>query len=249
MNNIVDSTNNIPDIFYDGSKLNPCIASPNAPYAIFFYQTRETLFGDADIYKRFIENAIQAFRGLDFYSQYKSFLFKLGMDRCQILGNITEEMVGAKGIEMHHNGITIFDIAMMICNHILNIKGKVCTFDIIHELRKVHSNHQVPLIMLCKTMHQMYHNEEEFIIPASMCFGGWVSLIYEYMDGITFGICKKLFYWIKISEEHNNDDKLNYELIQLRDHLLEWSDRNGYGFNNNSYNNSYVFNNISTATY
>ena len=236
----MESTNNIPDIFYDGNKLNPCIASPNAPYAIFFYQTRETLFGDADIFKRFIDNAINQFRNTDFYTQYKGFLFKLGMDRCQIMGNITEEMVGSKGIEMHHNGITIFDIAVIICNHILNVKGKVCTFDIIHELRKVHKNNQVPLVMLCKTMHQMYHNEEEFVIPASMCFGNWMSLIYEYIDGLTYGIAKKLFYWIKISQEHTNDENLNSELIKVRNKILEWSDKNECSFNNNKYNCNFI---------
>ena len=236
----MESVNNIPDIYYDGNKYNPCISSPNAPYAIFFYQTRETLFGDADIFKRFIDNAIQQFRNTDFYTQYKGFLFKLGMDRCQIFGNITEEMVGSKGLEMHHNGITIFDIAVILCNHILNIKGKICTFDIVHMLRKVHENHQVPLVMICKTAHQLYHNEEEFILPSSMCFGNWISLIYEYMDGLTYGIAKKLFYWIKVSQEHTNDDKLNSDLIQLRDHILEWSDKNGYAYNNNSYNCNFV---------
>ena len=60
----------------------------------------------------------------------------------------------------------------------------------------------------------MYHNEEEFVIPASMCFGNWMSLIYEYMDGLTYGIAKKLFYWIKISQEHTNDENLNLELIK-----------------------------------
>ena len=45
-----------PDIYMDGMKdNNPYIFSPNACYAIFFYQTRETLFGDADIFKKFID--------------------------------------------------------------------------------------------------------------------------------------------------------------------------------------------------
>ena len=36
--------NQFPDIYMDGMKdNNPYIFSPNAPYAIFFYQTRETL--------------------------------------------------------------------------------------------------------------------------------------------------------------------------------------------------------------
>ena len=226
----------IPDIYYDNNNFNPCISSPNAPYAIFFYQTRETLFGDADIFKRFVENAISQFRTSNFYKQYKGYLYNLGYNRCQILGNIDTEMVGTKGIEMHHNGITIFDISVMITNHLLNKYGKVSTYDITHELKKVHRENKVPLVMLCKTMHQMYHNEEEFYVPASMTFGNWFDLITEYYDGLTFGIAKKLYYWIKLSLEHSNDDKLNSQLIELRNHILEWSEYNECGSNNNRYN-------------
>ena len=35
---------------------------------------------------------------------------------------------------MHHNGLTIFDIALIIINHFLSTKGKVCTFDVIYSL-------------------------------------------------------------------------------------------------------------------
>ena len=61
-----------PDIYMDGMKdNNPYIFSPNACYAIFFYQTRETLFGDADIFKKFVENCIRRFRRSRFYTQSK----------------------------------------------------------------------------------------------------------------------------------------------------------------------------------
>ena len=232
----MEGCNDFPDIFYDNNNNNPCISSPNAPYAIFFYQTRETLFGDADIFKRFVENAIKQFRSSAFYTQYKSYLFRIGLDRCQIMGNITTEMVGPKGIEMHHNGITIFDITVMLTNHILNKKGKVCTYDLIHELKYVHRKNMVPLVMLCKTMHQMNHNEEEFFVPASMCFGNWMKLISDYYDGLTFGISKKLLYWIQISLQHKNDDQLNIDLIQIREKILDWSGYNDCAYNNNKYN-------------
>lgn len=225
-----------PDIYYENSDNNPCISSPNSPYAIFFYQNRETLFGDADLYKHFIDNAINQFRVSRFYTEYKSYLYRIGLDRCQMLGNITVEMVGPKGLEMHHNGITIFDIAIMITNHILNVKGKVCTYDIVHLLKDAHRNNMVPLVMLCKTMHQVNHNEEEFFVPASMCFGKWTDLIYKYFDGMTFSIAKKLYYWISISLEHKNDDKLNETLIKLREEIMNWSDKNGYSFGTNKYN-------------
>ena len=37
----------------------------------------------------------------------------LGFARCQEMGNITSEDVGDRGIELHHNILNLFDIALM----------------------------------------------------------------------------------------------------------------------------------------
>lgn len=223
-----------PDIYYDGSfKNNPCIFSPNATFAIFFAQTMDSLNGDVDRFKRFVENAISRFRHSRRYKNYKEYLYNLGFDYCQILSNINSDMAD---IEMHHNGITIFDIGVMITRHLLAVKGQVTTFDVVMHLKYIHAMNYVPLVMLCKTMHQMVHNEDEFFIPASMTFGFWPQLLNEYSYGITFGIAKKLYYWIKISLEHTNDPNLNKNLIKIRDKVQKWSEYNEYVLNTNDYN-------------
>ena len=48
--------NDIPDIYYDGNAYNPCLVSPNAPYALFFAQTKDTLNTDAEMFKKFADN-------------------------------------------------------------------------------------------------------------------------------------------------------------------------------------------------
>jgi len=224
---------NFPDIYFDNNYYNPMISSPNAPYAIMFYQTRETLNADADVFKRFLDNAISRFRHSRTYTGYKSYLIELGLDRCQMLSNITNDMAT---VEMHHNGLTIFDIALIITNHIITTKGKISTFDLVLELKKVHKNNMVPLVMLCKTSHQMVHHNEEFFVPASMCFGFWMNLLEEYKYGITYGIAKKLYYFIKTSIEHNNDPTLNEKLLALNEHIRVWSDYNECAYNNNRFN-------------
>ena len=148
--------NSFPDIYYDNNLYNPMIYSPSAPYAIFFYQTRETLFSDADTFKRFLDNAITRFRHSETYKHYKGYLIDIGLDRCQMMSNISASMSETGNIiEMHHNGLTIFDVALLLTNHILTTKGKISTFDLVYELKKVHTNNMVPLVMLCKTAHQM----------------------------------------------------------------------------------------------
>lgn len=234
--NIIDRNNDFPDIYMDGMKeLNPYIHSPNAPYAIFFYQTRETLFGDADTFKKFLDNAIARFRCGRAYTDYKSYLYDLGLNHCQVLSSIDSTMAD---IEMHHNGMTIFDVAMIITGHLLSTNGKVCTFDVIRELKKVHRNNMVPLVMLCKSIHQLNHDNAEFFIPASMTFGCWPELLKNYSYGITYGVAKKLYHWIKISLEQSFNKEYQASLIGLRDTIEKWSEYNEYCSGNKRTRNS-----------
>lgn len=231
------NNNQMPDIYYDGNTYNPCIYSPNAPYAIFFEQTNETLETDADLFKQFADNIIKNFRHTKVYTHYKSYLYDLGFNRCQMLGNITSDM--AK-IEMHHNGLTIFDITIIIIKHLLNTIGKCTSFDVIHHLRYVHTYNCAPLVMLCRTMHQLTHNNDEFYVPVQMTFGNWSVFLNEYKYGMTYGIAKKLDIWIKKSMREQLD-KVNSNIIELNEKIKDWSEYNECGYNNNRWNsfNSY----------
>lgn len=223
----------MPDIYSDNNKFNPMVTSPNAPYAITFYMTADIINSDAESFKDMLDNAVYQFRHSRVYTNYKSYLYELGLDRCQVLSGITSDM--AK-LEMHHNGITIFDIAMMIAHHFIATTGRVCTFDIIRELRYAHTHNLVPLVMLCRTAHQLYHNNDEFFIPASMCIGFWTELLRRYNLGITYGLAKKINFFIEESLDHDHDKNLNSELLSIRQFVREWSEYNEYAVNNNSSN-------------
>ena len=222
--------NQIPDIYYDGNSLNPCIMSPNAPYAIYFKQTKDTIMKDTELFKRFVDNAVSNFRHSRVYKNYKHYLYELGMDRCQILGNINSDMAT---IEMHHNGLTIFDIAVIITTHLLNTVGEVTEFDVFYHLRMLHITNKVPLVMLCKSMHQLEHNDDNFYVPVQMTYGDWVSFLEEYKYGLTYGIARKLDRWIyKSLQEQIDKGRLNESSIMLRQKIKEWSEFNEYNFNN-----------------
>ena len=238
---VENMNNQIPDIYYDQNSLNPCIASPNAPYAIYFKQTKNTL-RDTDLFKRFVDNVVSLFRRSRVYTNYKSYLYQLGMNRCQVFGNITSDMAT---IEMHHNGLTIFDIAVIITNHLLNTVGEVTEFDACFHLRLLHISNEVPLVMVCKTAHQLEHNDEDFYLPVQMTFGNWQKLLTDYKYGLTYGIGRKLLKWINKSlQEQVDKGRLNESSIMLREKIKEWSEFNEYNFNNrtggavyNPYNN------------
>lgn len=239
--------NDIPGISveYDDS-YNPMVISPNAPYGITFYMTRETLL-DVEVYKNFLDNAIAGFRHSNAYTIVKSDLMEQGLDHCQVMANVTEEEVGARGLEMHHNFLTIFDIALLITEHVINTVGIISTFDLMYLLEVEHREHRVPLVMLSETVHQMYHNNEDLIIPASMTTGNWLELLKRYNKGITMKIAEKVSNFINesINNSEQNSNIIN-ELLAVRDYAESWGRYNEYGDNRQSYisisdNNQYKY--------
>lgn len=212
---------------YD-TNFNPTIQSINCSFPLQFYATEET-FVDIEYYKRFLDNAISRFRSSRTYKNYKGYLMGLGMDKCQILGNIDESMAD---LEMHHNFLTIFDIALMITEHTVKTKGYISTFDLVMLLKEEHKNNRIPLVMLTKTVHQLYHANEDFVIPAQYCFGYWQELLVKYHKGITRDIAYKVVNFIQKSMEVQQigaDYNLSNNLLRLRENIIDWSYLNEYG--------------------
>lgn len=224
------AVNEVPDVMvsYDDS-YNPTLKSPNSVFEQPFYQTRDTL-SDIDYYKHFLENCISRFRHSRTYKNYKHYLYEMGMNHCQLLGNISSDDAD---IEMHHNFLTIFDITLLITEHLLNTNGYVSTFDVVQLLKEEHKNNDIPIVMLSKTAHQLYHNADGIVLPARMCFGYWYELLRKFNRGITIEIASKVANFVQTSidfEKHYNpeDDRVN-SLLGVRDEVYNWSIYNEYG--------------------
>lgn len=214
--------NPVPGIETYQENMNPVVNSPYSTFSISFYQTRESLM-DIDTYRSFLKNCESRFRHSVTYSNYKGFLIGLGLDRCQVHGFINTNMEGVD-IEMHHAILTLFDICLMITEHLLNTVGYVTTFDVVQALKEEHKANNIALVMLSKTPHQLYHaNSGQFYIHPKMCFGNWPRLIEKYKDGLTQDVAFKLLYYLKraIDENGTQDDGL----LDLRDKIKEWSEK------------------------
>jgi len=212
-----EQSSNIPGLDYELQSNNPVVSSPLSPYELPFYQTREDLL-DIDVYKRFLVNAEKRFRQSNTYTLYKSRLIDLGLDRCQVHGNINAEMAT---IEMHHNVLTLFDITYIIAEHILNTTGFISTFDLVYALKKVHVENKVQLVMLSLTPHQLYHNSEGLYIHPSMCFGNWMEFLKEYKYGISIDIANKVIEYLELSMDI--DKTYDSGILDLVDKLKDWS--------------------------
>lgn len=212
--------NPLPGIESYQERMNPYLTSPNSTYSIGFYQTRDSLM-DIDTYRSFLKNCEARFRHSATYSNYKGFLIGLGMDRCQVHGFINAEMEGVS-IEMHHAILTLFDICLMISEHLLNTVGFVSTFDVVQALKEEHKANNIPLVMLSKTPHQLYHSDSsQFFIHPNMCFGKWPDLIEKYKMGLTQDVAFKLLRYIK--QAVNTDGTTTGDLLVIRDKIKEWS--------------------------
>ena len=203
--------NEFPDLELRKDPVNPTIRSPYVPYELSFYQTKYTLM-DIDLYSNFIKNAISRFRKSRCYKNYKSYLMNLGLDHCQLHSNISAEMAT---IEMHHNMLTIFDIAVIM-------------------LKKVHTSNEVQLVMLSLTAHQLYHNANGMYIHPDMCIGNWPKFLEDYRYGITIEIANKLINYLNYAISLG--DTKTGELLKLRDRIQDWSVMNEYGVNHSANN-------------
>lgn len=221
--------NEIPDIHIEYSdKENPTLHSPNAFVECPFKQSEET-FMDVDVYKEFINNCMMRFRRSKTYTNYKHYLYEIGLDKCQLLGNIDSEMAE---IQMHHNFLNLFDITLLITEHWIKTVGYVTTFDVVQDLKEVHKANEIPIVMLCNTAHQLYHNGDGITLPARMCFGFWFDLLKKYNRGITINIAQKIIYFVQRSiefeQEGNYDNDISNSMLKVRDHVIGWSNYNEY---------------------
>lgn len=220
---VILNQNDFPDITMYLNNGNPTLRSPSSVYEISLMQTKETL-ADIDGYARFINNVTSQFRhGGRFYKAYKASLMELGLDHCAYLHNINSDMAE---LEMNHVILTIFDIALMICEHYINTYGQVSSFHIIGALREEHKRNRVPIIMMSTTVHQLYHNDELFYVHPNQVFGKWTELIRTYYNGITPEICNKLLYYIRLALKDTGSS--DNELLTLADEIKNWSEKN-YG--------------------
>lgn len=185
--------NQYPELITFDEK-NPTLRSPYAPNDLPFYQTKESLM-DVDTYRNFLKNVESRFRASKEYKAYKSYLIEtLGIDRCQVFGNITVEDAD---IELHHNVLGLFDICLLISSHIVNTVGIISTFDLIELLIQEHYNNRVGITFLSKTAHQVFTNDPNAYIPPEMTFGKWWELLSRYRYGITYDIANKVIKYLQ----------------------------------------------------
>ena len=204
---------------------NPSVSQALAEYDLFFYQTRESV-QDPERYNSFLKNAERAFRSCEAYKVYKARLMSMGLDHCQIMGNISaEDSKSNVEIELHHNIINLFDICILISKHVLTTVGLISTFDLVHLLIQDQFNDNVGCTFLSTTAHEMYTNDPDAYIPPNMTWGKWWVLLDKYKYGITYDIAKKV---IEYSNKYAQYLPASVD-VQHQEQILSFAYYNEYG--------------------
>lgn len=213
--------NQYPDIIMIDEH-NPTVRAPKAVLDLMFNQTRDTL-ADPDTFRSFISKNERLFRSSREYKAYKSYLMdSLGLDRCQILGNVTNEDAD---IELHHNVLGLYDIVTLIVLHMINTVGCVNSMQVIQIVILEHYKNRVGVTFLSKTAHQIYTADPNGYIPPSQTFGKWWELLAAYKYGITFDIAYKVINYLK---KYQNQMPVSINLEQ-QEEILSWASYNTYG--------------------
>lgn len=206
--------------------INPRLVSPSNEFDLTFYQTRETL-SDPERYKNFLKNAERRFRASREYKLYKSYLMDNGLDHCMVMGNIeSDEKVD---IELHHNVLNLFDICILISEHMINTIGHISTFDLIQLLIIEHFNNNIGVTFLSSTAHELYTNNPNAYIPPNMTFGTWWLLLEKYKYGITYDIAQKVNKYIA---KYRNEMPLSINIVQ-QEQILDFSRYNKFSIEQN----------------
>ena len=131
---------------------------------ITFYVEPKVLLHDYDEYEAFIKGVEHAVRKEDRYTHYVGKLRNSGMDKCAILGNLTESDSSAD-IEMHHGPIfNLFDICDIVTRALFNRnEPEITTFKVANIVLDEHEAGNIQVVMLSKTGHKSTHNGDAFI--------------------------------------------------------------------------------------
>lgn len=212
--------NGIPGIEVKKPNQNPTIDSDESFYEIPFYKDEDYFFS-LENEVAFIKAVEKVVRTSKYYSRYISHLkTDLGMCYCQIKGNIyeDEELDYKDLIEMHHGPVlTLFDVTSIILNDMI-IKGeKITTFSVAHRVLEEHFNYNVQTVMLCKTVHEMVHDNKVFL-NLKQGFGDLFRFLEKYHDVLEKQDIDKINDYVERSKKYDSNDFGNLEVI-----VTNWS--------------------------
>jgi len=178
--------------------------STNSPFEL---SMRIKRFENDSEYNKFIKSVERMVRSSYEYKLWKTYLIDvLGLTTCVI----TDENLAELTLEVHHHVPCLYIIVKALLNESIENEEFFCTYDIATKVMELHFKNQLGYAMMCKSMHEKYHNG--FLeIPIESIKGNYmefINLYSRYLDAEDLDILNNL---LQINRSNCSWNRNNYQ--------------------------------------
>ena len=195
----------LPNIEYRGNISKDVIAQDDYFQEIHYFKTAEDFF-DEQSYSKFVKEVERLVRTNPDYKVFIDYIKRvLGIDFCQVFSHVYDK-VDAQ-IEFHHGPIfSLYDICEVELQRFLQSDMRLNVYRVADSVLDLHFALKVNGVMLCRTVHEMAHNEDTFI-NLSQSIGDINSYIQERSRYFSPEVKYKLWNYCKLCESNPSFDK------------------------------------------
>ena len=207
---------NIPNISYKGNLAKNVSADDDYYQEISYFKTIED-FVDESSYSKFIKAVENMVRTSNDYKAFIDYIkHTLGLDFCQVFSKITDECAT---IEFHHGPIfTLYDICEVELLKFIKTGQRINTFRVADSVLQLHFDMKVNGVLLSKTAHEMFH-EQEIFINVNQCIGDINTYIKEYAKYFSPEVKYKLWNYVKMCEDNDSFDRGSLDLTIVKTYV------------------------------
>lgn len=157
-------------------------------------------------FAKYLKRIEKICRGSIEYKQYVNFLREnASMNKCSIFKYISNEEDFKIKIHIHHEPITLFDIAKTVFNKRSGLRESLHEELVAEEIMYNHYKMNIGLIPLSETVHELVHNQYIFI-PSNFVFGNWKQFVKDYANFIDPELDANLKKIENLSNNYSFDD-------------------------------------------
>lgn len=163
------------------------IKAVDSPFAESFYFED---YYDDKLVKRFIKSVEKMIRTSREYKAYIELLRTNihALNHDNIMSNITTADVD---LEFHHYPFSLYDIIEIIILEHITKSEKFTSFQIAKEVMNLHFKHQIGIVPLTKTTHELSHSGNLFLSQRQI-FGNYKQFMKDHASGISRDLKDKI---------------------------------------------------------
>lgn len=207
---------NIPNIAYKGNLAKNISAEDDYYQSIAYFKTIED-FIDESSFSRFVKSVENLVRTSTDYKAFIDYLKNtLGLDFCQVFSKVSDQYAT---VEFHHGPIfTLYDICEVELTKFIKTGQRINTFRIADSVLQAHFDLKVGGVMMSKTTHEMFHNQDIFI-NLRQCIGDVNGYIKEYSKYFSAEMKYKIWNYLKLCEDNESFDNGGLDIENVKKYI------------------------------